>query len=113
MIMLISSLVSPIEEADRRQLTDTLKKAKAAGLQTVVILNIAVPVDMKTWIDGADAILCLFIPGCMGNKAAADLSFGQASPAKKKRSTCIWSEMTCIATMPKNKNGCFQSASIA
>lgn len=72
-----------IEAADRDRLPEVLKEAKKNGLKTVVILNVAGPVDMRRWVDYADSILCIFIPGCMGGKAAADLLFGNAIPAGK------------------------------
>lgn len=70
-----------IEPGDRERLPEVLKEAKEKGLKTVVLLNIAGPVDMRSWIEYADSILCIFIPGCMGGKAAADLLFGAAVPA--------------------------------
>jgi len=75
--------VMDIEEADRDCLPQVLRKAKQKGLKTVVLLNVAGPVDMRSWIDYADSILCIFIPGCMGGKAAAALLTGDASPAGK------------------------------
>lgn len=74
--------VMAIEEADRLRLPQILREAKQS-LKTVVLLNIAGPVDMRSWIDYADSILCIFIPGCMGGKAAAALLVGDASPAGK------------------------------
>lgn len=75
--------VMDIEEADRTRLPRILKEAKEKGLKTVVLLNISGPVDMRKWIDYADALLCIFVPGCMGGKAAADILFGKAFPAGK------------------------------
>ncbi|MCC8105189.1 MAG: glycoside hydrolase family 3 C-terminal domain-containing protein [Clostridiales bacterium] len=69
-----------IEKEDRERLPVVLKKAKEAGLKTVVILNVSGPVDMRSWIEFADSVLCLFIPGCMGGAAAADLLLGKAAP---------------------------------
>lgn len=70
-----------IETADRERLPKVLKEAKEKGLKTVVVLNIAGPVDMQKWMEYADSILCIFIPGCMGGIAAADLLFGEAAPS--------------------------------
>jgi len=75
--------VMDIEEADRDRLPQVLRAAKQKGLKTVVLLNIAGPVDLRSWIDDADSILCIFIPGCMGGKAAAALLAGSATPAGK------------------------------
>lgn len=70
-----------IEPGDKERLPEVLKKAKELGMKTVVILNTGGPVDMRRWIKYADAIFCLFIPGCMGGKVAADILFGRATPA--------------------------------
>ena len=72
-----------IEDVDRARLPGVLREAKQKGLKTVVLLNIAGPVDMRSWIDDADSILCVFIPGCMGGKAAAALLAGRATPSGK------------------------------
>lgn len=72
-----------IEPADILRLPTILKKAKEKSIRTVVVLNVAGPVDMRAWESYADSILCIFIPGCMGGTAAADLLFGTAIPAGK------------------------------
>lgn len=79
----VDRAVMDIEEADRVRLPHVLREAKQKGLKTVVLLNIAGPVDMRSWIDDADSVLCIFIPGCMGGKVAAALLAGNASPAGK------------------------------
>ncbi len=38
-----------IEKEDRKRLPRVLKLAKEKGLKTVVLLNVAGPVDMRTW----------------------------------------------------------------
>lgn len=48
-------------------------------MKTVVLLNVSGPVDVRNWI--ADAVLCIFIPGYMGGKAAADMLLGNAALA--------------------------------
>ena len=47
-------------------MTEVLKQAKQKGMKTVVLLNISGPVEMADWLPYADAVLCIFIPGCMG-----------------------------------------------
>ena len=69
-----------LDKEDAKQITEVLKAAKTQGKQTIVLLNIAGPVDMRQWIDLADAVLVMFVPGCMGGKAAADALFGRATP---------------------------------
>ena len=60
-----------VEEQDRTRMTEVLKQAKQKGMKTVVLLNISGPVEMADWLPYADAVLCIFIPGCMGGVAAA------------------------------------------
>lgn len=72
-----------LDEEDEMRIAKVLKEAKADGKKTVVVLNIAGPVEMGNWIDSADAILVIFIPGCMGGKATADILMGKAVPAGK------------------------------
>ncbi len=69
-----------VDQEDAKKLTAVLKEAKNQGKQTVVILNIAAPVDMREWISYADSVLVNFVPGCMGGKATADVLFGNATP---------------------------------
>lgn len=69
-----------IEEADRKRLPEVLRAAKEKGLHTVVLLNISGPVEMEDWLSYADSVLSIFIPGCMGGRAAADLLFGAREP---------------------------------
>ncbi len=58
-------------------MTEVLKQAKQKGMTTVVLLNISGPVEMADWLPYADAVLCIFIPGCMGGVAAARLLTGR------------------------------------
>ena len=70
-----------IEPEDRERLPGILREAKERGLRTVVLLNVAGPVDVRAWEPYADAVLAIFIPGCMGGAAAADLLFGREEPS--------------------------------
>ena len=76
-----------IEHEDRKKIVSVLKDAKAKGLKTVVVLNTAGPVDMREWIENADAVLCIHLAGCEGGHAAADMIFGLASPAGRLAQT--------------------------
>ncbi len=76
-----------IEHDDRKKIIRMLNKAKEHGMKTVVVLNTAGPVDMRDWVDNADAILCVYIPGCEGGKAAADIIYGAASPGGRLAQT--------------------------
>lgn len=70
-----------VDAADREQIVSVLQKAKEAGKKTVVLLNVAGPVDVRAWEPYADAILAIFVPGCMGGKVMADILYGEAIPA--------------------------------
>ena len=72
-----------IEPADRVMIKDAISQAKSAGLKTVVILNVAGPVDMTDFIDDADAIMVVFLPGREGAHAASDILFGNVNPSGK------------------------------
>lgn len=76
-----------IEHADRKKLPQVLRDAKARGIKTVVALNTAGPVDMREWIDYADAVLCVYLPGCEGGNAIADIIFGAAVPGGRLAQT--------------------------
>lgn len=72
-----------LSAADRKMLLDTVKEAKEKQKKTVVILNICGPVDVSDYIDDIDALLCVFIPGMEGGRAAADILFGEVNPSGK------------------------------
>ena len=69
-----------LDAEDAEKMTEVLMEARALGKRTIVLLNIAGPVDMRHFIGLADAVLVMFVPGCMGGKAAADVLFGKATP---------------------------------
>lgn len=69
-----------IEPEDRENLPRILRQAKAAGKKTIVLLNVSGPVETDTWINDADAVLCYFVPGCMGGETVADLLLGIRHP---------------------------------
>lgn len=69
-----------IEHEDRIKIKKVLSEAHCRGIKTIVVLNTAGPVDMREWISDADAVLCIYLPGCEGGNAVADILFGNASP---------------------------------
>jgi len=69
-----------LESGDSAALPLVLREAKGRGLKTVVLLNVPGPVDVSDWIDYADAVLCIFLPGNEGGAAAAELLTGAAEP---------------------------------
>lgn len=85
--------VSGHEGADRTSMdicTDDkilLEKAISDGrnndIPVVLILNIAAPVNITDYADSLDAIICIYIPGMAGGKAAADILFGKVNPSGK------------------------------
>ncbi len=72
-----------LDKEDEEQIVSILRAAKEQGKKTVVVLNIAGPVDVRPWLELADAILVSFIPGCMGAKATADVLLGEKAPGGK------------------------------
>lgn len=69
-----------LDKEDEDLILPTLKAAKEQGRKTVVVLNVAGPVDMRPWLAYADAVLVNFIPGCMGGKATVDVMLGKEAP---------------------------------
>ncbi len=72
-----------IDAEDEKMLKETLEEAKRSGKKTVVILNVCGPVDVREFIDDTDALLCVFIPGMEGGRAAADILYGRVNPSGK------------------------------
>ena len=72
-----------MDAEDEAMLSDALRQAKAAGKKTIVLLNVAGPVELGEWIDDIDALLCLYFPGMEGARATADILFGTMSPSGK------------------------------
>jgi beta-glucosidase len=68
---------------DKEMLLCAIAKAKNAEKKVIVILNICGPVDMSDWEADVDAILCVFIPGMQGGKAAAEALLGKINPSGK------------------------------
>lgn len=61
-----------------------LSAIQAAGhRKKVLLLNISGPVDLRAYVEHFDAILCLFLPGMEGGRAAADILFGAVNPSGK------------------------------
>ncbi len=69
--------------AEKAMLLDALAQAKSEGKRTVVILNVCGPIDMRDFVDDVDALVCVFLTGMQGGKAAADLLCGRFNPSGK------------------------------
>ncbi len=72
-----------LDGEEQEFVTETLRKAKENSKKTILVLNIAGPVDMRAYLHNADAILCVFIPGCQGGRALADILYGRVNPSGK------------------------------
>lgn len=72
-----------LDAEDEALLSRALNEAKHAGKKTVVLLNVAGPVELLPYFDQIDALLCLYFPGGQGARAAADILFGAISPSGK------------------------------
>lgn len=72
-----------IDFSDRAVLQKAIADAKAANKKIVVVLNICGPVDMTGFEADVDAIICVFLPGMEGGRAAADVLFGKINPSGK------------------------------
>ena len=68
---------------DEAMLRSGITQAKTAGKKTVVLMNIAGPVELGEFIDNIDALVCVYFPGGQGAKACADILFGALSPSGK------------------------------
>lgn len=68
---------------EKEMLMNALAQAKAAGKKTIVVLNVAGPVDVTDFVDEIDALVCVFIPGMEGGRAATDALLGEYSPSGK------------------------------
>ncbi len=72
-----------IDSADRQILMSAISEAKKLAIPVALILNVSGPVDMRDFIDDCDAILCAFLPGSEGGRAACDILFGDVNPSGK------------------------------
>lgn len=106
--------IMDIEREDRERLPKILKEAKSRGMKTVVLLNISGPVDMRSWIEDADAVLSVFIPGCMGGAAAAALLSGREVPAGKLPVTfpLRYQDSPCYPNFPGEYNDSYYGEGI-
>lgn len=72
-----------MDQADRHMLEEAIADAKRIGKPVVLILNISGPIELMEYIEDADAVLCVYLPGMAGGKAAADILFGIKNPSGK------------------------------
>lgn len=72
-----------VAPAEKKMLLEAIHAAKAQGKKTVVVLNVAGPVEVRDYEADADAILCVFFPGMEGGRVAAEILFGDVNPSGK------------------------------
>ena len=96
------------EAIDRDELAlpeDQLKlidRVLEVNKNTLIVLNNATPVLMKTWIDRVPAIIEAFYPGQEGGHALADIIFGEINPSGKLPITFPkrWEDSAVYETYP-------------
>lgn len=71
-------LLCPDEEA---LLTAVSREFHKVGKKVIVVLNICSPMEVASWRDKADAILCCWMPGQEGGNSVADVLLGRVSPS--------------------------------
>jgi beta-glucosidase len=72
-----------MEPDDREALDKAITLAKEKNLPVIVLLNIAAPIQIIDWESSVSAIVCLYIPGMQGGKAAMDILMGDINPSGK------------------------------
>lgn len=68
---------------DKAMLRETIARAKEAGKEIVLLLNVAGPVELEEYMDDLNALVCMFFPGMEGARAVADILFGEVNPSGK------------------------------
>lgn len=72
-----------MDQADRLILEAAISEAKRIAKPVVLILNISGPIELMDYIEDVDAVLCVYLPGMAGGKAASDILFGIKNPSGK------------------------------
>lgn len=70
-----------VDAEQHKMLMQGFNAAKEAGVPAILLLNIAAPVDIRDYLELADAILAVYYPGIEGARALADVLFGDISPS--------------------------------
>lgn len=70
-----------VDERQHAQLMEGFAAAKTAGVPAILLLNIAAPVDIRAYLELADAVMAVYYPGTEGARALADVLFGKISPS--------------------------------
>jgi len=85
----VAVVAAGIEEGEARDRSDLrlpggqaemIRRVAATGVPTVVVVYGGSAVEMRDWIDDADAVLMAWYPGEEGGRAVADVLWGDADP---------------------------------
>jgi len=60
-----------------------IKAAIEHSPKTIVVMEGGSAIEVRDWIDGVDALLMAWYPGCRGGEAIANVLFGKVNPAGK------------------------------
>lgn len=71
------------DRGEREVVLQAIEQAEAAGKPVVLILNVSGPVALDGILERCSAVLCVFLPGMEGARAAADILFGRVNPSGK------------------------------
>lgn len=72
-----------LSDSEKQMLSKVARMYHAAGKKVVVLLNIPGPVEMESWKDIPDAILCLYQGGEQFGNWTADILKGDVTPSGK------------------------------
>jgi beta-glucosidase len=92
---------------NQTSLIETIGNAyHAQNKKTVVILNTAAPVEVKSWVQYADAIIWVGLPGSTGANAIGNIINGTVNPSGKLTVTwpAQYSDVVDSDYFPKNAN---------
>jgi beta-glucosidase len=85
----VAIVAAGIEEGEARDRSDIrlpggqaelIRRVAAAGVPTVVVIYGGSAVEMRDWIEAADAVLLAWYPGEEGGRGVADVLWGDADP---------------------------------
>jgi beta-glucosidase len=72
-----------LNEAEEKLINDVATTFHAQGKEVIVVLNVGSVIDVVSWQDNADAVLCAWQAGQEGGNSVADVLTGKANPSGK------------------------------
>jgi beta-glucosidase len=72
-----------LSEVEDQLITNVTEAFHAQGKKVIVVLNVGGVIDVYSWRDRADAILCAWQAGQEGGNSVADVLVGAANPSGK------------------------------